>query len=190
MLGELKLVLVCVMLVLLSKLVLFVPKIIHDPDELLHHVAFILSTVLLSMHFTYSCGIGHIAVVPLVGDSPVWYGAWLPSASVVNVYVVFVQLHPSVRLRLHQYCVLKVVAFAKFCVMFCPLVTPVFVFPSLVHVPLLLLHHCVVMVCPGSCSLAVMYSGGVSGMPGCWFSGHGWVCVGGLLVVKLYVVFV
>ena len=39
---------------------------------------------------------GHIPVDPFVGLGPFWYGAWLGSAIVVNEYVVFVQLHPSV----------------------------------------------------------------------------------------------
>ena len=79
-----------------------------------------------------------------------------------------------------------VVKLRLFCVMFCPLVTPVFVFPNLVHVPLELLHHCAVMVCVVSWSFATVYSAFVGVMHICvlWLVGASLFCVGALLVVN------
>ncbi len=89
-LGVVRLVLVCVMFVLLVMVVLEA-NCVHVPELLLHHVAFMVSTVLLSLHITYSWVVaGQIFVDPDVGASPVWYGVWLGSAMVVRRYVVFV----------------------------------------------------------------------------------------------------
>ena len=99
MLALVKLVLVCVMFVLLV-MVLFVAKVHQFPDSLYLHVAFMVSAVLLSLHMMYRLGVGHILFCVFVGAGPVWYGAWFGAVCVVNVYVVLVQLHPSVRFTL------------------------------------------------------------------------------------------
>ena len=83
-----KFVLVLLMFVLFAMLLFAVPNCVHVPELLLHHVAFMVSPVSLSVQFTYSVGTGHILVCPLVGDAPVWYGAWL--VLVVKWYVLFV----------------------------------------------------------------------------------------------------
>ena len=72
--GELKLLLVCVMLVPVV-MVLFVANCIHDPLELLYHVAVMVCPASVSVHMMYSLGVGHIPVAPFVGDGPLCVGA-------------------------------------------------------------------------------------------------------------------
>src|SRR4030043_312433 len=72
-------------------MVLVVANVVHVPELLLLHVAFMVSTVLLSRHITYSLFVaGQIFVDPVAGASPVWYGVWFGSPVVVSLYVVFV----------------------------------------------------------------------------------------------------
>ena len=94
----LKFVLVCVMFCPLVMVVFVFPNCVHVPELFHIHVAFIVSCVSLSPHVTYSLGVGHILFCWFVGDAPVWYGIWF--VLVVKWYVLFVQLHPSVRLTL------------------------------------------------------------------------------------------
>ena len=77
-------------------MLLLVANCCHVPVELLHQFAVMFCPVSLSLHMVYSLGLGHIPVAPSVGDSPVCVGILF----VVKLYVVFVQLHPSVRLML------------------------------------------------------------------------------------------
>ena len=72
--GELKLLLVCVMLVPVV-MVLFVANVCHVPVLLLLHVAVMVS-LSVSVAMMYSCWlfVGHIAVVPLVGAAPLCVG--------------------------------------------------------------------------------------------------------------------
>jgi len=59
--GLVKLLLVCVMLVPVV-MVLFVANVVHDPDELLVHVAVMVCPGSVSVHMMYSLGVGHILV--------------------------------------------------------------------------------------------------------------------------------
>ena len=77
-------------------MVVFVANVCHVPELLLLHVAVMVCPGSVSVHIMYSLGIGHMSVVPFVGDSPFCVGGLL----VVKLYVVLVQLHPSVRFML------------------------------------------------------------------------------------------
>ena len=94
MVGLLKLVLVCVMFCPLVIPVVVVPNCIHDPVLLLHHVAVMVCDVSASEQTTYSVGFVCMFMVLLVGASLFCVGMLL----VVKLYVVLVQLHPSVKL--------------------------------------------------------------------------------------------
>lgn len=69
-----KFVLVCIMLVLLS-IVLFVSHSTHAPLLLLHHEAFILSMLLLSVTVAFSVIVGHCPMLPVPGCAWCAYGA-------------------------------------------------------------------------------------------------------------------
>ena len=55
-------------------MLLFVANVCHDPDELLVHVAVMVS-LSVSVQITYRAGMGHTLVAPLVGDGPLCVGA-------------------------------------------------------------------------------------------------------------------
>ena len=99
------------------------------------------------------------------------------SVSVVNVFVVLVHVHPSVRLMLHQYCLLYCVALGNVWLMLVPVLMLVLVVANCVHVPLLLLIHVAVIVFP-SVSVQLVYSVGVGHTPVCPLVGLAPFCVG------------
>jgi len=73
--GVEKFVLVCVMFVLFAILVLLA-NCTQLPEELLHHVAFVISPS-GSVQVTYNLGGMHIPVDVFVGDGPDWLGGRL-----------------------------------------------------------------------------------------------------------------
>ena len=125
---------------------------------LLLHVA-VMTSLLVSVHTTYSGGVvGHMLVRPLVGASLVRLGALF----IVRLYVALVQLQPSVRLTLHQYFMLAVVKLVFVWLMFVPVLIVVLV-AKFFHSPELLLRQVAVIVSL-SLSLTTMYSVGLGVM--------------------------